>query len=142
MDGYRDSEDMILKANYDHAMMLMEQGEKAQALMIFVSLGVYQDASAQKTALWDQIAVRDTISAGYDHTVGLKADGTVVAVGDNRYGRCDVSDWRDIVAISAGSLHTALLKSCLDFRQSWCDFAHRAAKPVGVVEVELDKVEA
>ena len=96
MDGYRDSEDMILKANYDHAMMLMEQGEKAQALMIFVSLGVYQDASAQKTALWDQIAVRDTISAGYDHTVGLKADGTVVAVGDNEYGQCDVSGWQNI----------------------------------------------
>ena len=28
------------------------------------------------------------------YTVGLKADGTVVAVGSNRCGRCDVSGWR------------------------------------------------
>ncbi|MEH6996676.1 chromosome condensation regulator, partial [Neobacillus drentensis] len=27
---------------------------------------------------------------------GLKSDGTVVAVGDNEYGQCDVSDWSGI----------------------------------------------
>ena len=36
------------------------------------------------------------ISAGMYHTVGLKADGTVVAVGDNGKGQCDVSGWTDI----------------------------------------------
>lgn len=30
------------------------------------------------------------------HTVGLKSDGTVVAVGNKDDGRCDVSDWTDI----------------------------------------------
>jgi hypothetical protein len=25
--------------------------------------------------------------------VGLKSDGTVVAVGHNTYGQCDLSDW-------------------------------------------------
>ena len=49
------------------------------------------------------------ISAGSDSTVGLKADGTVVAVGDNEYGQCDVSDWTDIVAISVDD-HTVGLK--------------------------------
>ena len=39
---------------------------------------------------------KDTIAAGYRHTVGLKSDGTVVAVGDNEYGQCDVSGWRGI----------------------------------------------
>lgn len=29
----------------------------------------------------------NTIAAGRRHTVGLKSDGTVTAVGDNRYGR-------------------------------------------------------
>ena len=33
------------------------------------------------------------ISAGDSHIVGLKADGTVVATGYNKYGQCDVSDW-------------------------------------------------
>ena len=39
---------------------------------------------------------RETISAGYAHTVGLRSDGTVVAVGNNDDGQCDVSDWTDI----------------------------------------------
>ena len=39
---------------------------------------------------------RKTLSAGYNHTVGLRKDGTVVAVGANEYGQCNVSDWRDI----------------------------------------------
>ena len=30
------------------------------------------------------------------HTVGLKADGTVVAVGRNYEGQCDTESWRDI----------------------------------------------
>ena len=51
------------------------------------------------------------VSAGTCHTVGLKSDGTVVAVGDNNYGQCDVDDWTDIVAVSAGGYHTVGLKS-------------------------------
>jgi alpha-tubulin suppressor-like RCC1 family protein len=45
---------------------------------------------------------KDTIAAGRRHTVGLKSDGTVAAVGNNRYGQCNVSGWRDIVAVAAG----------------------------------------
>lgn len=45
------------------------------------------------------------------HTVGLKSDGTVVAVGRNEDDQCDVSDWSDIVAISAGDFNTVGLKS-------------------------------
>ena len=41
----------------------------------------------------------------------LKADGTVVAVGNNNYGRCDVSDWTAIVAVSTGDSHTVGLKA-------------------------------
>ncbi|MBP3967933.1 hypothetical protein KAF80_02595 [Bacillus sp. WL1] len=33
---------------------------------------------------------KDTIAAGCAHTIGLNLDGTVVAVGDNTYGQCDV----------------------------------------------------
>jgi alpha-tubulin suppressor-like RCC1 family protein len=50
------------------------------------------------------------ITAGGDHTAGLKADGTVVAVGSNDEGACNVSGWRDIVAVAA-YLHTVGLKS-------------------------------
>ena len=51
------------------------------------------------------------ISAGYSHTVGLKADSTVVAVGYKYYGECDVSDWKGIVAVAAGNSHTVGLKA-------------------------------
>lgn len=39
------------------------------------------------------------VSAGLYHTVGLKPDGTVVAVGANNYGQCNVSEWQDIIAV-------------------------------------------
>ena len=51
------------------------------------------------------------VSAGTKHTVGLKSDGTVVAVGSNDCGQCNVGGWTDIVAVSAGSNHTVGLKS-------------------------------
>ena len=38
----------------------------------------------------------NTIAAGCRHTVGLKSDGTLTAVGDSKYGQCDVSGWRGI----------------------------------------------
>jgi hypothetical protein len=51
------------------------------------------------------------IAAGNNYTLGLKSDGSVVAVGDNGNGRCNVSSWTDIVQIRAGVVHTVGLKS-------------------------------
>lgn len=33
------------------------------------------------------------VTAGSRHTMGLKVDGTVVAVGSNRGAQCDVDEW-------------------------------------------------
>ena len=52
-----------------------------------------------------------TVAGGYGHTVGLRADGTVCAVGDDSDGQCNVGDWSDIVAIAAGSTHTFGLRA-------------------------------
>ena len=51
------------------------------------------------------------ISAGGYHSVGLKEDGTVLAVGNNDNGQCNVEHWKDIKAISAGNCHTVGLKN-------------------------------
>ena len=59
----------------------------------------------------DAEAAQPMVSAGYYHTIGLKSDGTVVAVGRNNDGECDVTAWSDIVAVTAGGLHTVGLKS-------------------------------
>lgn len=61
-----------------------------------------------KTSEWSDIVA---FSAGHEFKVGLKADGTVIAVGKNKEGQCNVSDWRDIVAISAGYSYTVGLKA-------------------------------
>lgn len=39
------------------------------------------------------------LAAGVNHIVGLRDDGTVIAAGENAWGRCDVSGWRNIVAL-------------------------------------------
>ena len=46
------------------------------------------------------------IACGNYHTVGLRADGTVVATGMNDCGQCNVDSWRDIVAIVCGRSFT------------------------------------
>jgi hypothetical protein len=56
------------------------------------------------------VKYRVYIATNYGHTVGLKADGTVVAVGNSEWDKCNVSYWRDIVAISANGLCTVGVK--------------------------------
>ena len=56
-------------------------------------------------------AAKAQVSAGAEHTVGLKSDGTVVAVGGNSYGETNVDSWTNIVAVAAGYTDTMGLKS-------------------------------
>ena len=56
-------------------------------------------------------AVQSMICASYEHALALKVDGSVLATGNNYHGECDVSNWRDIVAVSADVRNTVGLKS-------------------------------
>jgi len=51
------------------------------------------------------------VAAGVQHTVGLKADGTVVAVGNNESGKCNVASWNGIIQVAAGWEQTFGLKA-------------------------------
>jgi len=55
--------------------------------------------------------VTPMVSAGGYHIVGLESDGTVVAMGDNTYGQCNVDGWTDIIQVALGLGHTVGLKS-------------------------------
>ncbi|PYI50989.1 immunoglobulin-like domain-containing protein [Paenibacillus flagellatus] len=49
------------------------------------------------------------IAAGSYHSLALKANGTVVAWGDNRYGQTDVPGLSGVKAVSAGTQHSLAL---------------------------------
>ena len=51
------------------------------------------------------------IAVGLNHTVVLKTDGTVTAVGDNSLGQCSVTTWTNIAGIAAGRNFTLGLKT-------------------------------
>ena len=86
--------------HYAYAEALLGQGDIAGAALQFEAADAYEDAWERSFALWGEITPRETVSAGYSHTVGLKADGTVVAteyIGDYDHGQCDVDGWTDIL---------------------------------------------
>lgn len=108
---YEDAAEQVFAAYFTKAQSLLAAGDNISAAIAFGQAGDYQDAKQQSMDLWNTFAVRETVGAGDSHTVGLKADGTVVAVGYNNHHQCEVDDWQDIVAVSAGGWHTVGLKS-------------------------------
>lgn len=50
------------------------------------------------------------IATGKSHTVMMRDDGTVMAVGDNTCGQCSVGDWTDIYAVAAAGNYTVGLR--------------------------------
>lgn len=71
-----------------------------------IAEGSNQYYSQASIAAWTDIVA---ISASNYHLLGLRVDGTVVAVGSNVYGQCGTADIQNAVAISAGNNHTLIL---------------------------------
>ena len=105
---YSDAAERVREPYYVQAEALLADGDQDGASEAFAKAVGYQDALKQCYNLRYALG-EGSVTAGFYHTVGLKRDGTVVAVGRNGDGRCDVSSWSDIVAVAAGS-HTVGLK--------------------------------
>ena len=109
-------DEAISKSKYDRAISYIDSGDYEAAIALLKGLN-YKDSNEKLfstyKSFWgiNEDAIWEYVSAGGSHTVGLKADGTVVAVGDNDYNQCDVEGWTDIVAVSAENIHTVGLKS-------------------------------
>lgn len=67
-----------------------------------------------------------SVACGYAHTVALRGDGRVFAVGASPDGRCDTAAWHDVADIACGVRHTAAVLAdghcvaCGDNRQGQC----------------------
>lgn len=99
-----------LQQQYKDAVALYEAGKTEKAAIAFGELGEYQDANERSRALWKKFS-DVSLDANGVNTIGLKSDGTAIAVGNNEYGQCNVSEWKDIIAIAAGGCHMVGLKS-------------------------------
>ena len=80
-------------------------------------------SSASPSRIWLQVA------CGHEHTVALRSDGRVFAVGANPDGRCDTRKWRDVQYVACGVRHTVALRTdgtCVatgDNRYGQCDLS-------------------
>ncbi len=95
------------------------------AAVYFSNLGDYKESKANYQSI--SKAYKNIISAGGEHTLGLNEDGTVSAVGNNKYGQCDVDKWSGITQVSAGGRHSVAVdengavSSAGDNKSGQCD---------------------
>lgn len=115
LGDFRDAQESLFNIRYKKADEFIDTKNYKDAISIFkeiyASKKITLDQRKQIFALWDNITEREVLSANDYHTVGLKVDGTVVAVGKNDDGKCNVNDWSDITSITAGTHHTVGLKA-------------------------------
>lgn len=97
---------------YKKAILFGNDALKAELEGYLAAANKKKDAVPHLAARREELKkVSGLIAAGAFHTVGLKADGTVVAVGSNKCGQCDVNGWSNIVAVAAGNFHTVGVKA-------------------------------
>ena len=106
-----DDSQLELEQAYQQAEALREEGKNAFAALAFHKLGDYRDAQERSRALWREAGLRDTVSIGRDHALGLKEDGTAIVTGKTSDDKCNVSGWSDLVSVAAGVEHSVGLRA-------------------------------
>ena len=110
LDAYKDSKEQIEKcksALYLKAVNYYNNKNYSSSLDLFLDIKTYKDS----TDFILSITGSKTVLGDGRCTVGLKADGKVIRTGWDVWRNSDVSEWGDIVAVSATEFHTVGLKS-------------------------------
>ncbi len=101
--------------HYNNAISYLSNNQYQEAALEFGKAGDYEDAQSRSLTLWRDLIKTTTISIGSftmnNHIVAVKSDGTAVATGRSYDGQCDVSEWSDLISISAGGSHTVGLRA-------------------------------
>ena len=95
MNGYENTAELANECDNQYSTL---KEEKKQELKI-----IREDIAKYKNCI--------SLSSSPILTVGLKTDGTVLAVGSNSRGQCNTESWREIIAISSSSQHIVGLKA-------------------------------
>lgn len=87
-----------------------EAAEKAEAERIAKEKAKELEKNASKMRA-RYLAASGMIASSYNHVVALKPDGTVIAAGKNDDGQCNVSGWRNVIAVACDYSGTVGLTS-------------------------------
>jgi len=96
------------------------------------TVSIYSDYNL--SAIFWKIA--PMVAAGWDHTVGLSSNGTVVAVGDNTTGGCDVDNWTQIFQIAAGGSPVIIGAFTVGVKLDGTVVSTAGGGPTGIVQVD------
>lgn len=81
--------------------------KKAIYILISLIFFLYMPASGEELSEpWWRIS--ESISG--DFFVAIRENGSVTAVGDNKYGQCNVDDWKNVKKVATGEKHVVGLK--------------------------------
>ena len=90
---------------YKKGRALYNVGKDFESYEYFVKANGYDDSGNVLASFNDSC-----VALGRYHTVRQNIDGTVIAIGDNSDGQCDVSDWTGIISVAASDYHTLGLR--------------------------------
>ena len=149
LEDFEDSAERVQKIreeSYAMAEQMLSEGDLVHAAMNFGVAGDYRDARQRSLDLWKAITPAATVSLDILGTIAVKADGTVVATGENEYGQFDVSDWNNILSVASAYSSsiglrtdgTVLVAGIESEASQWTDIVAIAANSSRVVGLRTD----
>ena len=108
-DDYNDAVNRKKECCYQYGLELLNT-DILMAKSYFMKCGA-SDTRAREQLFLINRKTKDRIAIADYHVVGLNSDGTVVSYGRNKYGECNTTGWKDIVAVFVGDYATFGVKA-------------------------------